>query len=197
MPRTLSSTKTPSAEGPQFNTSVSHKDHTFSAPKISRFHTKNLSVQHIPTFHTKNSSVPHLPQSTPGQCVELRGFLCGMRDVWNWGVFVWIWESFWTEGFFCVELRFVVSWGFLFVCNRGELLKQRGPIRALDFLSKLAQQKWNVLVCSNLSWKWHHMPPLQWDMGSEKICSKSASKIIWKFFGLWNLSYILLIKDWK
>ena len=29
---------------PQFNTSVPHKDHTFSAPKIPQFNTKNLSV---------------------------------------------------------------------------------------------------------------------------------------------------------
>ena len=44
---------------PQFNTSVPHKDQTFSAPKILQFHTKN------PQFHTKNPSVP--PPSVPHQ----------------------------------------------------------------------------------------------------------------------------------
>ena len=51
---------------PQFNISVPHKDHNFSAPEISQFHTKNPSVQHIPLsstpkppkFHTENPSVP-------------------------------------------------------------------------------------------------------------------------------------------
>ena len=38
----------------QFNTSVPHKNHTFSAPTIPQFNTKNPSVQH------RNSSVPHL-----------------------------------------------------------------------------------------------------------------------------------------
>ena len=63
---------------PQFHTpSVQHisstqKGHSFSAPKIPQFHTKNPSVQHKPLsstpknpqfhppqFHTKNPSVPH------------------------------------------------------------------------------------------------------------------------------------------
>ena len=47
----LSSTQTP-----QFNTSISHKDHTFSALKIPQFNTK------IPQFHTKNPSVPQTPK---------------------------------------------------------------------------------------------------------------------------------------
>ena len=58
---------------PQFNTLVPHKDHTFSAPKILQFHTKNPSVQHqnplsstpkTPRFHTENPSVPHQKRVT-------------------------------------------------------------------------------------------------------------------------------------
>ena len=38
---------------PQFHTSVPHKNHTFSAPKIPQVNTKNPSVQH------QNPSVSH------------------------------------------------------------------------------------------------------------------------------------------
>ena len=52
---------------PQFNTSVPHKDHTFSVPEIPQFHTKNPSVQHTPLrstpktpqFNTKTLLVRH------------------------------------------------------------------------------------------------------------------------------------------
>ena len=60
---------------PHSNTSVPHKDHTFSAPKILQFNTKNLSVQHqnpavphqkpfsstpkTPQFNTETVSLPH------------------------------------------------------------------------------------------------------------------------------------------
>ena len=62
---------------PQFNTSVQHKDHIFSAPEIPHFNTKNLSVQtpfssphpwvqHTPQFNTHlnstHTSVQHTPQ---------------------------------------------------------------------------------------------------------------------------------------
>ena len=51
---------------PQFNTSVQHKDHTFSAPKIRQLNTKNPSAQHFPQFNTSLSSthpsVQHPPQ---------------------------------------------------------------------------------------------------------------------------------------
>ena len=65
----------------QFHTSVPHKDHTFSAPKIPQLNTKNPSVQH--SFFN----------------VEL-------RRVWNWGglgqinllleisYLKWIWVDF-------------------------------------------------------------------------------------------------------
>ena len=43
---TLSSTQIP-----QFNTSVQHKDHIFSALKIRQFPTKNSSVQETPQFN--------------------------------------------------------------------------------------------------------------------------------------------------
>ena len=50
----LSSTQTP-----QFDTSVLHKDHTFSAPKIPQFNTEKPSVQHRkPLSSTQNPSVP-------------------------------------------------------------------------------------------------------------------------------------------
>ena len=113
---------------PQFNASVPHKDHTFSAPKISHSSIKNLSVHH------QNPSVPHgKPLSsihplvgnwvvcwTEGflawnwevceteKCVELRGFRYGTEVflVWIEGFLVWNWVIFeaekeWT---FCVEL---------------------------------------------------------------------------------------------
>ena len=52
---------------PQSNTSVPLLDHTFSAPEISQFNTKNSPVQHnplsstskTPQFNTKTPSVPH------------------------------------------------------------------------------------------------------------------------------------------
>ena len=91
---------------------VPHKDHTFSAPKIFQFTTRNPSVQHL------------------NQCVELRGFWCGtegcveVKDCWcgteryvelrgmlNWGFFVWNWGILGLKrsGAFvsnwCVELR--------------------------------------------------------------------------------------------
>ena len=96
---------------PQFNISVQHKEHTFSATEIRQFNNKSSSIQHqIPQFHTKNPSVQHekplsfthssvLHQKSLRSthilsffCVELRGFWC-----WT--------EGFWcgTEG--CVELR--------------------------------------------------------------------------------------------
>ena len=54
---------------PQFNTSVPLLDHTFSAPKIPQFHTKNPSVPHqkplsstpkTPQFHTKKLYISEL-----------------------------------------------------------------------------------------------------------------------------------------
>ena len=50
---------------PQFNTSVPHKDHTFSAPKIPQFNSKNPSVQHPPLFHTPSVQHPKSLSSTP------------------------------------------------------------------------------------------------------------------------------------
>ena len=51
---------------PQFNTSVPHKDHTFSAPEIPQFHTKTPQFHTKtpqfntpPQLHSKNPSVPH------------------------------------------------------------------------------------------------------------------------------------------
>ena len=107
---------------PQFNTSVPLLDHTFSAPKIPQFHTKNPSVQHqnplsstpkTPQFKTP-PSVPHLkPLSSTHpsgkievelrgfwcgteECVELRGFKCGTEGVvLNWGVFGVELRDFW------------------------------------------------------------------------------------------------------
>ena len=59
---------------PQFNTSVPHKDHTFSAQEIPQFNTTNpkshttlKSTPKIPQFNTKTPSVQHheLVSSTP------------------------------------------------------------------------------------------------------------------------------------
>ena len=115
---------------PQFNSSVPHKDHNFSAPKIPQFHTKNpsgpppplSSTSKIPQFNTKTPSVPHQKPlsftqnpSVPNtrfqfwcgteECVKLRGML-------NWGVFGVELRGDGTEGFlmlnrgvFGVELK--------------------------------------------------------------------------------------------
>ena len=109
---------------PQFNTSVPHKDHTFSAPKNPQFNTKNPSVQHqnpwvphqkllsstpkslsstpkTPQFNTKSiGSTPKAPQFH----LPLTAFL-----VWNWGVFGVEPRGFWcgTEG--CL----LWNWGIL------------------------------------------------------------------------------------
>ena len=96
---------------PQFNTSVPLMDHTFSAPKIPQFHTKNPSVPHQkplsstrkpPQFHTKNPSVPSPQFHTKNPSVQ---YSFSLRDVWNWVVF--------SEAFF------VLNWGILGVELRG------------------------------------------------------------------------------
>ena len=56
--------------------SSTQKGHSFSAPKIPQFHTKNSSVQHAPQFHIKNPSVQHREPRVN------RGY-----TVLNWGVF--------------------------------------------------------------------------------------------------------------
>ena len=67
----LSSTQTPS---------VQHKDQTFSAPKISQFNTKNLSVQ--------RRKPKTLVWNWGGFGGELRGFWCWTEGgVLNWEVF--------------------------------------------------------------------------------------------------------------
>ena len=86
---------------PQFNTSVQHQDHTFSAPKVPQFHTKNPSVPPPPSstpktpqfntktpsvqppqFHTKNPPVQHTPQFHR----LYRAIFC-LRGTLNLGVF--------------------------------------------------------------------------------------------------------------
>ena len=62
-----------------------HKDHTFSAPLIPHFNTKNPSVQHRKPYNFG---------------AELRGFL-----VWNWGILT---KKEWP---FCVELMFWTEGG--------------------------------------------------------------------------------------
>ena len=44
---------------PQFNTSVEHKDHTFSALKIPQFNTLLNSTPKTPQFNTKTPSIQH------------------------------------------------------------------------------------------------------------------------------------------
>ena len=94
---------------PQFITSVPHKDHTSSAPKIPQFNTKNPSVPPPPQFHIKNPSVQHTPQL----CFCLRSFWCGtegkveLRDFGCWRGVVLVWNR-------CVEVRGSVwNWGVL------------------------------------------------------------------------------------
>ena len=125
---------------PQFNSSVQHKDHTFSVPRMSQFNTKNRSVQHPPQFHTP--SVQHTPQfntinpsfqhthvlnwggcRTEG-CVELRGF-----RYWTEVVFVFNGGMLWTEGFLVLNrgiLEAEKEW--LFVLNWCDELKGCGTV---------------------------------------------------------------------
>ena len=44
---------------PHFNTSVQHKDHTFSAPKVPHFHIENPSVPYRKSLSSTHPSVPH------------------------------------------------------------------------------------------------------------------------------------------
>ena len=92
----------------QFNTSVPHKDHTFSTPRIPKFNTKNSLVQHqnpsvphqrtpsVPLprqFHFRLSSTQKLPQfhteNPPVQDLKPLQFHTKMFwfSVLNWGVF--------------------------------------------------------------------------------------------------------------
>ena len=63
---------------PYFNTSVPHKDHTFSAPKIPQLNTTTpqFNLQLSPT---KTPQVNTGVCGTEG-CVELRGFWCGTEE---------------------------------------------------------------------------------------------------------------------
>ena len=124
---------------PQFNTSVPHKDHTFSAParpqftpksrssipKTSQFHTKNPLVQYTPQFQIKNFSVQHqdplscthpsLKQQKPEGFFSLE-----LGGVLNRRVFGVELRGFWcgTEG--CVEQRVLLwNWRFFGVELRG------------------------------------------------------------------------------
>ena len=112
-----------STQTPQLNTSVPHKDHTFSAPKIPQFHTKNSSVQYKnPLTSTTKAPQFHTP------------FGVGLRGVLDWGVFGVELRGFWcgTEG--CVELtgfrcwteRFLLwNWGVSGVELRGPFLMDK------------------------------------------------------------------------
>ena len=104
----------------QFNTSVLHKDHTFSAPKIPQFNTKSPSVPHQKPLSSPHPSVPHQKPlysthlSVPHRLYRAIGFWCETEGflVWNWEVFstegfrVWNWRILWAEKEwpFCVEL---------------------------------------------------------------------------------------------
>ena len=74
------------------HTSSTQKGHSFSAPEIPKFHTKNPSVQHnplsstpkTPQFHTKNPSVPHRkPLSSTHSSVSHQKPFMELRGVWN------------------------------------------------------------------------------------------------------------------
>ena len=87
----------------EFNTSLQHTEHTFTAPKICQCNTKNPSVQHTPQFNTQNPS----SVLTWGVCWT-EGFL-----VLNW-LLCWT-EAFlcWIDGFWGLERSgpFVLNWG--------------------------------------------------------------------------------------
>ena len=103
---------------PQFNTSVPHKKHSFSAP------TSLSTTPKSPQFHIPLSFTPKSPQFNTVLSegwVKLRGFKCGTEGflVWNWGLFgvklrdfggwkgvdllcgtdLLNWEGFGTEGY--------------------------------------------------------------------------------------------------
>ena len=105
----LSSTQTPS---------VQHKDHTFSAPEIPQFNTKNPSVQHEKPlsstpknvqFHIPLISTPKNPQFNTSLSLYrafLSVFLC-----WTERFLMWSWWLCGTEGFFGLELWGRLNWG--------------------------------------------------------------------------------------
>ena len=81
---------------PQFNTSVPHKDHTFSAPinngplSFSPTPKSLISTSRNPQFHPPLSSTPNTPQfliknpSAPPPQFNTKTPQCG-TDVLNWG----------------------------------------------------------------------------------------------------------------
>ena len=77
---------------PQFNTSVQHKDHTFSVAKIRQFNIQKVLVQHTRQLNTKKPSVQHQEASVQHQKNWTDSFY-----VLNWRI--------WVElTIFCVEL---------------------------------------------------------------------------------------------
>ena len=109
----------------QFNTSVPHKEHTFSAPKIPQFNTPQFntpSVQH--PLSSTSPSIPHPLSSTPPQFkTSLRSTLpsAGLYRAIFCRFFVLNWGRCWTEA--CVELRRVLNWG---VCVSEGCVEVRG-----------------------------------------------------------------------
>ena len=85
---------------PQFHTDSLISTHGFHTRTTAFQYPKSLSstpktrqfITQIPQFHTEKPSVPPPPQ---------------FQDVLNWGVLVWNWGVYWTEGFL------VWNWGIL------------------------------------------------------------------------------------
>ena len=92
--------------------SSTQKSHSFSAPKIPQFNTKNPSVQHTLQFNTKKPSVQH------------RKKLC-----WTEGFLVLNSGMCWTEGFSVLTAGFfVVNSGVFWCWTQGfRWLKRCGP----------------------------------------------------------------------
>ena len=114
---------------PHFNSSVQHKDQSFSAPKIRQFDTKNRHFNEKRQFNTPVSSTheklqfntPVIPTNkkrqfnTPvssTQKTDKKAFLFNWRML-NSRFFVLNWQVCWTDGLwcwtdvFCVELIFL------------------------------------------------------------------------------------------
>ena len=132
--------------------SSTQKGHSFSAPDITHFHTKNSSVQHIPRFNTKNPSVPYTPQFNTSSVCWTEGFL-----VWNWGVFGVELRGVWNWGVLSVELR-GVCWteGFL-VWNWAVCVELRGfwcETEGFWGLKRSGYSVWNWCVELRGVWNW-------------------------------------------
>ena len=107
---------------PQFNTSVQHKEQTFSEPEIPQFNTKKPFVQHPFQFNNPLSSTHPSVRHTPHFNTPLSSTTPSVQhqkpfSSSYWWFFLLNLGVCWTEG--CVELRGVLNWGVCWIEGGG------------------------------------------------------------------------------